>query len=651
MTKQKEIAAYPHAIQQRLQLSGRVVVVAVVGIAFNAWLIATVEVGKYITLGSMWSLSPLVLTEMLLLLLLTQPLGCFPRWRWEAGDYLTLYILLTIGTTPMSFDGTHALTGLLGFPFSPFARRPEWSEELFQHLPLWAVVSDKDAANAFVLGGHGFWSEGLWRAWWKPIAGWTGLLVMVSMVYIGLSCLLHRQWSQRQRLAFPLVIVPIALFKDEPTLWRYRLFWAGALLATGLSTLNRWRQRYPLIPAISLVGINQFPNPFTERPWSALGILFFGCPLWMFGMAYLVPLDVLFSAWFCYWVWRLVPVAAAAMGLDTSQWLRLFEASYGAYSGLGLSALWLARGHLWTVAKQGLGHQEHDNLQEPLPYRLAALLLAAGALGIWGWSKAMGLSGLFAIAFFGLFFLAAVTVARIRAELGAAIYGMLGMGPPNMLWRTVGVQPFTLTDWTVGMGLLTYGLTYGQRSNLMALQVESLKVAERVGGASPALTLGMVWAAGLGTLLSLVFAAVVFTHRGALAGRISIGYHNVFVWGYNALHAWRVDPPKFNAAATTAVGVGVAVTLMLQVLRVRFVQFPLHPLGFAIAADYNCHFFWTSLFFAWLVKGLLLRYGGLSAHRSFLPFCLGLVIGDFVTMVLNGLALAITDLRVQELTL
>lgn len=81
-----------------------------------------------------------------------------------------------------------------------------------------------------------------------------------------------------------------------------------------------------------------------------------------------------------------------------------------------------------------------------------------------------------------------------------------------------------------------------------------------------------------------------------------------------------------------------------------FVQFPLHPLGFAIAADYNCYFFWTSLFLAWAVKGLILSYGGLNAYRAFLPFCLGLIIGDFVAMVLNGFTLAITNLKVQELT-
>src|SRR5207253_3028856 len=103
-------------------------------------------------------------------------------------------------------------------------------------------------------------------------------------------------------------------------------------------TLSRWQDLFPFIPALPL-GIRQLPNPFPDRPWSALGDIFVGCPPWMFGMAYLVPLDVLFSSWFCYWIWRLLPVVAMAWGHEDRQDLHLFETSFGAYVGLGLSAL------------------------------------------------------------------------------------------------------------------------------------------------------------------------------------------------------------------------------------------------------------------------------------------------------------------------
>jgi hypothetical protein len=37
------------------------------------------------------------------------------------------------------------------------------------------------------------------------------------------------------------------------------------------------------------------------------------------------------------------------------------------------------------------------------------------------------------------------------------------------------------------------------------------------------------------------------------------------------------------------------------------------------------------MFVAWLLKSLILRYGGMNVYRQALPFFLGLILGDFVT--------------------
>ena len=39
---------------------------------------------------------------------------------------------------------------------------------------------------------------------------------------------------------------------------------------------------------------------------------------------------------------------------------------------------------------------------------------------------------------------------------------------------------------------------------------------------------------------------------------------------------------------------------------------------------------WFPLFIAWVVKSLIMRFGGLKVHRQVLPFFLGLMLGDFV---------------------
>jgi hypothetical protein len=42
------------------------------------------------------------------------------------------------------------------------------------------------------------------------------------------------------------------------------------------------------------------------------------------------------------------------------------------------------------------------------------------------------------------------------------------------------------------------------------------------------------------------------------------------------------------------------------------------------------HRLWVSVFVAWLVKLLLLRYGGLRTYATALPFFFGLIVGDSV---------------------
>ena len=38
---------------------------------------------------------------------------------------------------------------------------------------------------------------------------------------------------------------------------------------------------------------------------------------------------------------------------------------------------------------------------------------------------------------------------------------------------------------------------------------------------------------------------------------------------------------------------------------------------------------WSCLFMSWLVKWLILQYGGVVRHRKIAPFFLGLILGEF----------------------
>lgn len=90
----------------------------------------------------------------------------------------------------------------------------------------------------------------------------------------------------------------------------------------------------------------------------------------------------------------------------------------------------------------------------------------------------------------------------------------------------------------------------------------------------------------------------------------------------------RTTPP--NATTITELLVGGILTLGLILLRRVWITSPFNPVGFAISGSWNTMMVAVPLFLAWLLKALVLRYGGLSTYRAAIPLALGVVCGEFL---------------------
>ena len=85
-----------------------------------------------------------------------------------------------------------------------------------------------------------------------------------------------------------------------------------------------------------------------------------------------------------------------------------------------------------------------------------------------------------------------------------------------------------------------------------------------------------------------------------------------------------------NVPGLVGMVVGFLFTTFLTVMRLRFVWWPFHPLGYVIAADWTVSTIWMPLILGWAAKAGVMRYGGPRAYRSLVPFALGLILGEFV---------------------
>jgi len=84
-------------------------------------------------------------------------------------------------------------------------------------------------------------------------------------------------------------------------------------------------------------------------------------------------------------------------------------------------------------------------------------------------------------------------------------------------------------------------------------------------------------------------------------------------------------------------GGGAAMVLMMWA-RQRLPWWPIHPIGFPIAANSLMNTIWFSVFLAWLAKRMVLRYGGASFYGRSQAFFLGLIAGQ---VMCNGIWLVI----------
>ena len=117
-------------------------------------------------------------------------------------------------------------------------------------------------------------------------------------------------------------------------------------------------------------------------------------------------------------------------------------------------------------------------------------------------------------------------------------------------------------------------------------------------------------------------------------------------------YRWRVKAdvlPAANKFGWYATGGGMATTGVLLFLQRRVMWWPLPATGFVIGGAWMMQHVWFIVFVAWMVKALVLRYGGASAYRKSLPFFMGLIAGQLCTLGLWAVIDILTHKRGNKL--
>jgi hypothetical protein len=593
------------------------------------WVIEAEKVGQgpYFTTISLFANLFFILTALLIANAAVRRIS--PRRSLSQAELLLIYAMVGVGAALAGHDMVPGLVQMLGHPYQFDDSHQHWLERFGQYLPSALMVSDKEALKGYYQGHSSLYQWSNFRVWIRPVLLWT---LFVSTLFWTMQCLnvLMRQgWQDREKLPFPVVEIPLQMTEPEAKLWRSPLFWLGFTLVAAVELLNGINYFYPSVPGINLKHVDiSGQGIFATRPWSAVGFTCYSFYPFAIGLGYLLPLDLLFSSWFFYLFWKLQLVLSAAEAWDTvPNFPFITQQAFGGFFAILVFMFWNGR-HYFKQIWERVWNAPSDvsDVGEGLSYRTALLGVLLGFGGLVAFMVFAGMSPIVAIAAFLIYFAISLTVTRIRAELGPPVHDLHFSGPDVMLTTSFGTPAFTGRDLT--MLSFFWFFDRAHRSHPMPVAIEGLKVAKQVGSSQRTMFWGMMLAGVVGTLA--VFWAYI--HLGyALGTQAKFGNGSGFASeSFDRLDSWMKTPTPPNGQASIAILVGFVFCFLLLLARLRFPWWPLHPIGYAISSSWAINLVWMPMLIAWVVKGLIMRYGGVKLYRAAMPFFLGMILGQML---------------------
>jgi len=278
-----------------------------------------------------------------------------PRHALTQAEFVTVYAMVASAIMLAGHDSLQLGVPNMSYGFWYANEANHWEQLFHDHLPRFLSVSDPRVLEPFYDGRSSLYEYGYWRAWVGPVLWWCGIVLAVGLVMIGLNVLLRKQWTEREKLGYPIVQLPLVMTQDggNAQFFANRVLWWG--IAAG-ALLDLYNGLHSFWPALPLIDVRHDGGHFIDtwswgRPWSAIGRV--GIPLYPFltALGFLIPLDLCFSMWFFFIFRKLLEVTATAMPIRLMPGLPyLTEQTFGAWFVLFGYGLWVGRRHFGDIA-------------------------------------------------------------------------------------------------------------------------------------------------------------------------------------------------------------------------------------------------------------------------------------------------------------
>ncbi len=547
------------------------------------------------------------------------------------GELLLVYIMMLVASSVTEMGLGSQILPLISGPLYYASPENQWNSLLIPHLKKFLIVTDSDAAMYFFEG----LPKGMkvpWGAWLKPLAVWLSFILGLYFVMLCVASILRKQWMDKERLVYPLTILPMEMVaenkdsvkKNIPPFFKNPLMWLGFSLAFLLGTITALHNYFPIIQNVSLV--NQIP--IFRRTLT----LFFRISLPVIGFVYFVNLNILFSVWFFNLFFKVIRGSFNIMGIASVENVGIYGCSgepifnhfgMGAMIVMVAYSLWISRGHLKDVWQGATGRKQVDDSGEILSYKASFWGLVFGTLFLTVWLTVSGMSWYISLFFLAAAFVIWIVLTRVVCEGGIPTLVATSIASAQIVssFGSAHLAPMTI---------VALGLTYVYAADIRTFPLSSMSMGLKVAEGTKRNKRPLFWAIMCAITLNILVTLFIQLKMGYRYGGINLnGWY--FRGNITAPYSYVAEMLKNQTAPNTigwvSKGIGALTMWVFLFMRQHFLWWPFHPIGILVAPVVWIDALWFSIFLTWLVKFIIMRYGGVQVYNKLKYFFLGLPLG------------------------
>ncbi|MDD3726552.1 MAG: hypothetical protein PHI44_05090 [Candidatus Ratteibacteria bacterium] len=554
-----------------------------------------------------------------------------PSLSFAPGELLLIYIMLLVASSVTEMGLGSQLLPIISGPMYYASPENQWDTIIFPHLKKFLIVNDKDAARYFFEG----LPSGMripWGAWLKPISVWLSFLLTLYFVMFCVASILRKQWVEKERLVYPLTILPKEMVREAdekgklPPFFKNPLMWLGFSIAFIIMSMKALHFYFPMFPQVPLAqNIPIFRRTVDLKFFISFPVI---------GFTFFVNLNLLFSIWFFNILFKVIRGSFNIMGIASAENVGIYGCSgepifnhfgMGAMVVMVAYSLWISRAHLKDVWYGATGKKHVDDTGEVMSYKAAFWGLVFGSLFLTGWLICSGMTWYIAVLFLICAFIIWLVLTRVVCEGGIPTLVATSIASAQII-SSCG------SSHLAPMTIVALGMTYVYAADIRTFPLSSMSMGLKISSDTKKNSLGVFWAIMCALTINIIVTLALQLRLGYKYGGINM---NDWYFRGNVTAPYKYVAEMIRAQTAPnkigwiCKGIGALTMYLFLFMRQHFLWWPFHPIGLVIAPVVWIDTLWFSIFIAWLIKFLIMRYGGVQVYEKIKYFFLGLPLGVY----------------------